>query len=84
MLASNFSSQVLLKIPNKKHFYSKLFFEGKLFPRIPLTSVKSANVLKVDPWIKKFEKDNLLMLFSFNFFLDTLENLTKPLCQQSV
>lgn len=49
MLASNFSSQVLLKIPNKKHFYSKLFFEGKLFPRIPLTSVKSANVLKVDP-----------------------------------
>lgn len=33
---------------------------------------------------KKYEKDNLLMLFRFNFFLDTLENLTKPLCQQSV
>lgn len=52
MLASNLSSQVLWKIPNNKHFYSKLLFEGKLFSRIPLTSVKSANVLKVDPWIK--------------------------------
>lgn len=49
MFAFNFSSQVILKIPNNKHFHTKLAFEVKLFPRVPPAFIKSASVLKVDP-----------------------------------
>jgi len=50
MLVFNLSFQVLLKIPNNKHFYAKLAFEAN--SEFSPALVKLTDVLKVDSWIK--------------------------------